>query len=66
MSFSAGKAKKWRRSYFFGASNAARVVDTHFPLVQGGDGEGGLALRLWNARPFIIGDGATRKLKEPR
>jgi hypothetical protein len=53
-------------SYVFGARNAARVVDSHFPLVQGCDGECGLTLCHWNARPFIIEDGTTREFKEPR
>jgi hypothetical protein len=66
VSRSAGDAKRWRRSYVFGTRNAARVVDSHFPLVQGCDGECGLALCLWNARPFIIDDGTTREFKEPR
>ena len=65
VSWSAGHVKRWRRSYVFGASNAARVVDSHFPLVQGCDGKCGLALCLWNARPFIIDDGTTREFKEP-
>jgi hypothetical protein len=34
--------------------------------VQGRNGECGLTLRLWNTRLFIIDDGATGKLKEPR
>jgi len=61
-----GNAKKWGRSYLFGARNTARVVDSHFPLVQGCDSECGLALCLWNARLFVIDDGASREFKEPR
>ena len=64
VSQSAGDKKRWR-SYVFGAGNAALVVDSHFPLVQGCDSECGLALCPWNARPFIIGDGATGEFKEP-
>ena len=66
MSRSAWGAKRWKKSYVLGARNAAWVVDSHFPLVQGCDGERGLAVCLWNTRPFIIGDGTTRELKEPR
>ena len=63
---SVGDVERWRRSYVFGGRNAERVVDSHFPLVQGCDGECGLALRLWNARPFMIDDGTTRDFEEPR
>jgi hypothetical protein len=53
-------------TYVFGARDTARVVNTYFPLVQSGDSERSLALRLGNARPFVISDGAAREFKEPR
>jgi hypothetical protein len=57
--------REWRISYVFGARDATRVVDAHFPLVQGRDSECRFALRLGNTCPIGIGDGATREFKEP-
>jgi hypothetical protein len=65
-SWSPGYKKCWRISYAFSARDATRVIDTHFPLVQGRDRERGFALCLGDARPFIIGDSAAREFKEPR